>query len=238
MSERKQVASAQPSAVGGPDPSRKQKAVRAVPRTPSLNRSYRQQLRNLRVAPRSRVGGGHLDTPQGSEYGTGVQQPLRVSELQEAGQHAAMSMHRGGREMSEGVGQIFVDQGGRKLADLPRQAAGENLQLVEVAWSSADPIVVLNGQIQDAHCAESRRGARTSPEGLYLRCARSSGGYGRVYGWLLWAANRRWPILRAVYLCALTLCVYLSAFGNALTLLVLGHVGRAFQELFADPMDR
>jgi hypothetical protein len=140
--------------------------------------------------------------------------------------------------MSESISQIFVDQGGRKLADSPGQAPGEDRELVQVAWSSADPIVVLNGQIQDAHCAESRCGARTPQEGLYLRCARSSGGYGRVYGWLLWAARRRWPILRATYLCALTLCVYLSAFGNALTLLVLGHFGRAFKELFADPMDR
>ena len=53
----------------------------------------------------------------------------------------------------------------------------------------------------------------------------------RLYGFCLWLLTRRWPILRAGWLSLLVLGVFLHRVEGVLGLLVLGHLGKALQEV-------
>jgi hypothetical protein len=133
--------------------------------------------------------------------------------------------------MREGSCQVGVDPVGRKVFCAPRQAAKQDLPLVEVAGATAASVVVSGCKLnQGQHGTAFWGSAPASQEGFYPISVRSSIGYRRILELALWLADRRWKIVRGAYLAALTGAVYLNHVSDALVLIALGQFAEAGQE--------
>jgi hypothetical protein len=157
--------------------------------------------------------------------------------MQQATQHFPMISHGGGSQMSEGIGEVAVDEVWGKFPGQPWKPANKDLQLLKVSRAPTDPVVVEPSQLQQRHgVCPAREGRSThadhffnSPENRYIRFLRAASSVG--YLPVLTAQLRRVdPILRASYLALLAACLWAHRWELAIGLLVAGQFGEALKE--------
>jgi len=139
--------------------------------------------------------------------------------------------------MSQCLGEVAVDLLGVEVAGQPGQAPDKDLQLLQVTGGSTDPVVIEASKLKQRHgVVPPREGLFTpsdhfcnSPENRYNRYFRAASSVGYlpvlVVFWL-----RVDPILRAVYLALLVVCLWAHRWELCLGLLVAGQFGEALKE--------
>lgn len=139
--------------------------------------------------------------------------------------------------MFQGIGQVIVNQVWRKVLGLPRQAATEDFQLLQVAGATPDTGAVLSGEFKDHHGGTCSRIMPLSWR-VASRWNRRHNRHGQNPGQLaqltrllgVWLFACRHPILRGAWLAVLAALIWLSRAGDILLLLSLGQFRKAFLE--------
>lgn len=125
--------------------------------------------------------------------------------------------------MTLGLCEISVGTLGTRVRELPKQAFGHSVELVQ-AEAAAETRV--QGS-QTSTRASSRAGHNAAAVPKRIRNSRR-------YGVTVWLFRRRWMIIRGIWLTLFTATVWCNWFGNALFLLALAHLARAYRDVM-DP---
>lgn len=241
-SDCQKIPGSQAGGVADQDPRGQQDLVLAGARAALHRLRRRQPLGDLLMTQGRGVRLGHLDTPQWANY-TLVHVAFLSCEAEERPQHPTMVVDGGGSEMTGRIVKVGVDLRRTKVAGLPRQAAAQDSELLQVAGATSDPTPVFLGQLADSHATYSQRAGEYPPvsqssSAPQIRYNRTRGqlaqlSRSRLYGLLLWALTRRWPIVRAGWLTLLVVGLFLHRLEGVLGLLVLGHLGSALTDACA-----
>jgi hypothetical protein len=127
--------------------------------------------------------------------------------------------------MTLGLCEISVGTLGTRVSDLPKQAFGHGVELVQTEVAAAT-----RAQGSQTNTWTGYRAGHNSaamPQGT---------GSPRRYSVTAWLFRRRWVIIRGIWLTLFTACLWCSGFGYAVILLVLAHVARAYRDAMAPTM--
>ena len=155
MTNLKQIAESQPSAVGYENPGSHQSRVRALHAARKPLAGF-EKLVDLPMTPRHRTWRGPLDSSEGAQY-TPVQQSFVGCESQESLEHPPVVIHRVWAQMPEGLGQVLIDLVWIERLCLPREPAYEDGQLLQVSSGPADAGDVLAGKFSEIHGGTLRK---------------------------------------------------------------------------------
>ena len=213
MTNLKQIAESQPSAVGYENPGSHQSRVRALhPARKPL--AGCEKLVDLPMTPRHRTWRGPLDSSEGAQY-TPVQQSFVGCESQESLEHPPVVIHRVWAQMPEGLGQVLIDLVWIERLCLPREPAYEDGQLLQVSSGPADAVNVSGSQFLEIHGGTLRKSlppTRGVASPRYNRYNPHPAGEGQL------AQLVRTPvlsILRALLFALLTAAIWLPDLGAA-----------------------
>lgn len=238
------VAKAQAAGIADQNPCRQQDSVRAAQRTPRHLRGYRKQVTQFLVGPRPDQRGVGLDPAERPTYTLVHQEAVAESGLSQGVQHSAVILNGGRSQPMQSVSQIAVDPLLGQVADQPRQALGQDDQLLPVAGGRSHPRSVGGrvGNEGNHFCywlGTAAEGEEYPADGTHLPPRKiatiptkaplaqlSSAGewWGRATAALL-------PILSLAWWVLLALAIVVNASACAATLFLLGHLGRARSEL-------